>query len=162
MIFSIVLTIVGTCLLIWAVRFHWWTRIRVTHYREALFSHRDKLWDRARELGCHGDPAYRQARDILNWNIKAAESLSLTAMIYLLVKRTEPKLTLIKSNNEQLQSAIDQAYSSLVDQTWSYLFEDTLTGRVIILFAVLVNLKDEAWRELEKWTLSEGPHFLGA
>ena len=116
-----------------------YSALRVVLLRQHLFDARDELFDEAARLGALNDPAYRQARDHLNAWAREAHALSWPLIMYCFAHET-PDPDLKKTENMDLQVAIDCAFEKAAMRTWRYLTMQTLPGLFLTVFFSLYRM----------------------
>ncbi len=135
-----------------------WCLVRVLFIRQELFAVRDSLWDRARDLDGFNDPAYQQARDHLNAGIKVVPSCSVSLLKYTMKHCRGAAPTRIKSQNPELQAAIDEAYSKSARWFAKYILYWRASGWLFMVSISLKALQDITIR----WLQSQAPAELAA
>lgn len=134
-----------------------WAWVRVLFIRQELFTVRDGLWDRARELGGFEDPAYRQAREHLNAAIKVVPSFSVRLLNYMTKNGPQGTIVRLKSDNPELQAAIDKAYNDCGRWFAKYILYWRASGWLFMLTTSLKAIQDMTIR----WLQTQGPTEFG-
>lgn len=117
-------------LLLYAV----WSHLRVLFLRQSLFEIRDILWDQAHNLGCFDDPAYLKSRRHMNAMIDLCSLYSYHSLFSLAADcKDYATPAKIRSANEQMQSAIEAAYSAAGDEVMSFILLKRASGLRILL-----------------------------
>lgn len=122
------------CVLVWVVSYAWWVRMRDMLFRQELFAIRDRLWDVARRLDAFDDEAYREARERLNNTIRISRWITIPAVAFVSDfkgEQTERK----RSENEELQEAIDNAYQEAARYICHHLMRHTISGLTVLVLA---------------------------
>lgn len=109
-----------------------WCSVRVTFFRQELFEVRDDLWRRAFKLGCLDDPAYKHTRKLLNSTINVAPMLSAHVIVGAIMFSAREQSGVSKSENKDLQSAIDDARWQFLKLTAIYVFLWRASGAIAI------------------------------
>ncbi len=104
-----------------------WVRVRVIRLRQDLFEIRDDLFDAAAALCAFDDPAYREYRAGINAMIRFASVLSVPMIVFANTSK-ERTDDFMRSEDAELQEAIDHARSRLESLLATYLIHSTLTG----------------------------------
>lgn len=139
--------ILASALLSFAAFYLIWMKVRVVVLREQLFKIRDRLWDDAYRLDQLDDPAYLTARERLHVLIQYAHHVDLPTFVYAGIKQSDgPPLAIASSNNEAMQSAIEDATLSTAKRLLTYLFLMRLSG-LLPLVALLPILIVETTRK---------------
>ena len=135
------------CVLIWTVTYIWWIRARDMLLRQELFSIRDRLWDEARRLDAFDDEAYREARQRLNDTIRISRWITIPSVALFLDVEAEP-MEKKCTKNQELQTAIDNAYREAAGYICHHLMRHTLSGLTILSLAFAFQNVTAGWRIL--------------
>jgi len=158
---------VGMVLASLVVTYAWWVKIRIINLRQDIFDIRDGLFDRALHLQALSDPAYRETRDHLNTVASTVHCLSLMVIFYSLGRGVLASAEgRFKTENAQLQAAIDDALESSSLRVARYLLRETLMGVVCEIMAFPNRLRDVAESQLlrwsRRWVYSQSPDEIAA
>lgn len=133
---------------------HKWTKVRVIFLREELFTVRDELRDRARELDALNDAAHVNAREHLNICIKVCDWVSVSLASQVSHETEEQFEFAIDTDNEQLRAAIEHAYESMTRTIFRYMLFHRVSG---LVFLVAVGTRRVAQEVATRWVRSRSP-----
>ncbi len=139
----------------------WWATVRVVRFRQDIFDMRDRLFDIAASLQVFDDPAYQDARGHFNAVARIADSISFYGVCYALCAGVgdwqRPR-----SENAELQKAIDDIHEECAGRFGHYLLRETFTGLVAVPFRVhmAAPVQEQVRRWIRHWLISQAPESL--
>lgn len=145
-----------------ALGYAWWSKIRITLFREDLFLIRDRMWDQARDLGALDDPKYQYTRELLNSCISAASYVSLPQLVrsrFFSTYDHPPAATTKCADVIQITSDAELRLRKrvirhvLLERPFSGLF--FAAALIVCTLSILAPLAF-----VRAWTASKGPHEL--
>lgn len=122
---------IGVLLISLSVTYAWWVKVRIIRLREDIYDKRDWLFDTAARLDSFSDPAYKAARIHLNSIAGIAKFLSVQVVAFLSTQGQLKDAPRIKSDNPELQAAINDVFRWSAERIARYLLKETLSGWVI-------------------------------
>ncbi len=141
---------VGMIIISLVLSYAWWCKVRVLRLKNFFYDLRDELDSTAEKLGAIDDPAYQWYREHLSMNADTAEDLSVALIAYALARGVRPG-TDEKTENVDLQKAIDDASNRVTDRLYRYLFSEMATGYIFVFQAVAMRLRHEFERQMRSW-----------
>jgi hypothetical protein len=123
----------------------WWCHLRAWILRARLFQIRDQLWDAMRAEGMLDHPAHRQMREVINSLIAAASTLNWIPFLIILVTNKDLRECLMSEPSVPVISRTQNKVGLCVAD---YLLRMTLTGRLLLMFAVVFNFAADLRRSI--------------
>ena len=159
----ITLMTAGILLVSVGLTYAWWTKVRVICLRQDIFDIRDELFDAALDLNGLGDPAYRQARERLNFAAKIADVFSLPLVTAVRSMNAPPQQEFC-SSNRKLQEAINHAIASCSQRIVDYLYFETFCGMCGWMTSKVWKTNkpspEQTGESVSQWVSSPSPEFF--
>lgn len=135
---------IGVLLVSLGLTYALFVRLRVVCLRQDIYDLRDKLFDEVVASDGCSDPAYVQARKLLNGLAVSADMLSLP-LVFQCSFMSGDEVTLLKSENLHIQSAIDSILEQATVRVFKYLKRQTATGW--LMSAIMLCFEAHQWEQ---------------
>ncbi len=127
------------------ITYAWWCRFRAWILRARLFQIRDQLWDAMRAKKMLDDPTHIMMREVINSLISTASTLNWLSFLFIMITNKDFREFLI---SEPSVPEIRRAQLDIGFCIADFLLRMTLTGRLLLMFAFVLNITSDLRRTI--------------